>query len=117
MLNFDLTKNFVSSRKDINKVPEVNSILESIENIIMMNAGDLVGNTKLGSPTRQLLFQQNTYFILFGFVKQIEFAINRYEPRIDSVSVTANYNKKTDALDLEVSAKVKDQVVNYRKRL
>ena len=117
MNNFDLTKNFVSIRRDINKVSELNSILEAIENIVVMNSGDLVGNTNLGSPTRQMLFRRNTYFMLFNFVKQIEFSIRKYEPRISSVNVTANYGKADDVLDLVINAFVDDQSLTYRRRV
>lgn len=117
MMDFDVPKNFISSRKDINKIPELNTILESIENIVVTNAGDVVGNPKLGSPTRQLLFRRNTYVMLFSFTKKIEFAIQAFEPRIENINVTANYNTRDDALELKVTGKIKDVTIDYKKRL
>lgn len=104
MIGFDLTKNFTSIRKDINKLSEDNSILESIDNIVSMNTGDLVGNKQLGSNTKKLLFKSNSPFILFDFVKQIEFSLVTFEKRITDIDITAKYNEADDALDLTIQA-------------
>ena len=117
MINFDLTKNFVVNRRDINKKTEENSLLESLENIVTMNTGDLVGSPSFGSPTKKLLFQRNTYVALFSLVKQIEFATLKYEPRVSSVVVTADYGKSTDVLTLTIDAKTNDQRLHLTKKI
>lgn len=116
---FDFTKNFTSIRKDINKVSEDNSILESIENIVSMNTGDVVGNNLLGSNTKRLLFKSNSPFILFDFVKQIEFSLYTYEKRITDIDITARFNEADDVLDLTIRAVIKNDKkkdINFSKR-
>jgi phage baseplate assembly protein W len=117
-MNIDVTKNFTSIRKDINKLSEDNSILESIENIIHLNVGELVGNSYLGSNTKKLLFKSNNPFILFDFVKQIEFSLYTYEKRITNLKVKVQYNTTDDTLDLKIEGLIIEnkKTIKYSKR-
>lgn len=105
------------NRRDINKKTEENSLLESLENIVTMNTGDLIGSPGFGSPTKRLLFQRNTYVALFALVKQIEFAILMYEPRVSSVVVNADYGRANDVLTLTIDAKTNNQRLQYVKKI
>lgn len=104
----DLTKNFTTIRKDVNRLVGDRSIVESIDNIVSNNIN-----------TKKLLFKNNTSFILFDLIKQIEFSLYSKEPRIENINIRATYNKRDESLDLFIRADIKndEKTVSFSKRI
>lgn len=117
--NFDLSKNFVTYKDDLVLSSEDKSILESVENIIMNEVGSIAGNNQIGSDVKKLLFKENTYFILFDLVKQIEIKIRTYETRISNLIVIAKTNTKMSELNLTVKLYKgnADETLTYNKQI
>ena len=118
MKQFDISKNFVVYNKDILLKTEESSILESVENIITTEIGSIVGNSQLGSNTKQLLFKQNTTFVIFNFIKNLEIKIKSVEPRINRVNIEAKTNvDELETLELKFLLYTDNQTIQLDKTI
>jgi len=86
----DLDLNFTKHpvRKDVNKVTDERSVIQSIKNLIMTNHYERLFNPELGSNINRLLFENMDQVTAIALKREIEQTIDNYEPRVSVTSVS-----------------------------
>lgn len=77
-------------RKDLFVLQDVDSIKNSIKNLMFTDPGERFFNPDLGSGIRASLFENMSAHTAFMLKTQIESTINNYEPRANLIQVVVN---------------------------
>lgn len=88
---------------DIGKLYDINSIRQSVKNLVLTNMGERPFNPFLGSKVRSLLFEPVDTFTAIDLQKAIEDVLNNYEPRIKliEVEVTGDIDENRYQIDIQ----------------
>jgi phage baseplate assembly protein W len=80
----DLDLNFIIHpvRKDINKNVGVQSVINSVKNLLMTGHYERPFHPEIGSNVRKMLFEPMDAIVAVNLQKEIEETLNNYEPRI-----------------------------------
>ena len=80
--DFDLS--FIShpNTKDITILKDIDSVKQSVKNLILTNKGERPFNPRLGSKIRALLFEPVDEFTAFDIKEEVLITLNNFEPRI-----------------------------------
>ena len=87
--------------KDITVLKNENAIKRSVRNIVNTIPRERFFNPELGSDVRSSLFNFVDYGTASVIQKQIQIAIENFEPRVDNLQV--NVNPKPDDNEFEVN--------------
>jgi phage baseplate assembly protein W len=85
--DLDLNFNIHPVRKDINKLFDEKAIINAVKNIVLTNHYEKPFNPDYGSNVRGLLFENLDVITASAVEREIEQAINNYEPRIQLIAV------------------------------
>ena len=77
--NFNLSLNYETG---IDKVYDIDTINQSIKNILLTKKGEVPFNPLFGSEVFQLLFEKIDNFTIYKIKKEIIVALENFEPRI-----------------------------------
>lgn len=103
--------------KDVATLKNENAIKESVKNIVRYNFFEKPFLPQFGGNLIAKLFELATPGIEAEVESDIERALTLYEPRINQVSVSANFDESTNTLDVEVQytiVGIPNQVFNVR---
>lgn len=100
----DLDLNFTKHpvRKDVNKVTDERSVIQSIKNLIMTNHYERPFNPELGSNINRLLFENMDQVTAIALKREIEQTIQNFEPRVSltSISVMPDFDNNAFAVTI-----------------
>ena len=63
------------------------AVLQSIRNLIMIKAGEILWEPDIGGGVARLLFEPNDHLTQMILYDKINMTINRHEPRVELISV------------------------------
>mgnify|MGYP002879984884 CR=1 FL=1 len=92
--------------RDLIALKNENAIARSIRNLIFTVPGDIPFQPNIGCKVSEMLFENNDVITIIQIKSEIEFALNRFEPRIrlESVDVEQlNDINKLNTNDLNVT--------------
>lgn len=99
--DFDLGLRKHNGTGDIYKIKNVNSILNSIHNILRYNMFEKKFNPLFGSNISNMLFELNGISVEHDIKIMIENAINNYEPRVILLDIDVEMIDHSVSIDLE----------------
>ena len=73
---------------DITTLKDINSIKQSVKNLILTSPGERPFNPNLGSGVRALLFEPVDQFTALDLQEAITLVIENYEPRVNLIEVS-----------------------------
>jgi phage baseplate assembly protein W len=101
----DLDLNFIIHpvRKDINKNVGVQSVINSVKNLLLTGHYERPFHPEIGSNVRKMLFEPMDAIVAVNLQKEIEETLNNYEPRIRirQIIVTPNFDSNGFEVYLE----------------
>ena len=74
-----------------------------MKNIVLTNFGERPFKPKFGSNIRAQLFEQATPFAALTLRNSIEFALEKYEPRISIIEITVVDDHERNGYDVSLS--------------
>jgi phage baseplate assembly protein W len=106
----DLDLNFTvnDSTGDIYKRYDEEAIKSSIKNLIMTSHGERPFHSELGSPIRNLLFENYTPMLVLTLRRAIEYVIDNYEPRVIVLDVVIDPYEEENRVDIGILFKIKN---------
>jgi len=101
--DFDLAFKPHPNTGDISTLYDINSIKQSVKNLILTNRGERPFNPFIGSDVRGLLFEPADGFTAVSIQSAITDTIDTYEPRVEllNVDVTADVDNNRYAVEIE----------------
>jgi phage baseplate assembly protein W len=75
---------------DVTVLRDINSVKQSVKNLIMTSPGERPFSPTLGSGVRALLFEPVTPFTALDLQEAITQVLQNYEPRVNVVNVEVN---------------------------
>ena len=91
---------------DITTLFDINSIKQSVKNLILTNKGERPFNPRLGSNVRGLLFEPADPFTALDIKEAIKETINNYEPRVKLLDVTVKDNSDANRYRVEIEFQI-----------
>lgn len=91
---------------DLISVKDEASIKQSIVNLLLINKGERFFDSDLGSNLYSLLFEPLDFGVATLVQNEVRATLERYEPRINVVSVIATPNFEENGFDLELSFEI-----------
>jgi phage baseplate assembly protein W len=92
------------------KVIDIESIYQSIYNILTTRRGDRFFNPEFGSRIEELLFDPLDDITALNLLHEVVVVLERYEPRIRldyaNTNITPNFNE--NKFDISISGTIKD---------
>lgn len=107
-------RDFVGKR-DLSVMTNERAVLESVHNILTTRLGDRVMSPKFGCNLEKYLFEPINGITAIYLKKEIEHAIDIFEPRISSYIV--DVSPKTDEYAYDVSVVFTIKVINTQQTL
>ena len=104
----DINKNnnvLDKNTKTISNITDSEAIRQSVRNIVSTEPGDIPGFPEFGCPIKKSLFEQLDFFTIDTIKTKIKYSLNKYEPRINNISVTAIPSE--NALTINISYNIK----------
>jgi phage baseplate assembly protein W len=101
--DIDLRLRLNPNTGDILAREDNDAVKNAVKNIILTQKGEAMFNTAFGTNLRKLLFSPISHFVVLRITKQIEFAIENFEPRVYNVEVKVNFNASQHLLIASVS--------------
>jgi phage baseplate assembly protein W len=115
--DLDLTFNIHPIKKDLSLSTDIQAIIKSIKNIILTNHYEHPFDPDFGCNVKSLLFESINVFTASYIRKEIESAINKYEPRARlknvDVTVTPDQNKYAVKIEFETIIYSKPIVIDF----
>ncbi len=94
---------------------DVDSIKQSITNLLSTVKGERFFNSEIGSNLSSLLFQPLDVATAFSIKKEIATTIRNYEPRVNILEITVDTNFDDNGFDVELEYEIigrEDRPVN-----
>jgi len=85
---------------DLIALKNENAIARSVRNIILTYPGEKPFDPEFGSQVSRMLFENIDPIQAINIKREIEFSINRYEPRVLLTSVKVNPNYDNNSFDV-----------------
>jgi phage baseplate assembly protein W len=98
----DLDLNFIIHpvRKDINKNVGVQSVINSVKNLLLTGHYERPFHPEIGSNVRKMLFEPLDAIVAVDLQGEIEETLNNYEPRIRIRKIMVSPNFDRDAFEV-----------------
>ncbi len=111
---FDISKvaRDYTGSKDIAILYNDQALLESVTNIIATEPGQRIMYPDFGTKLNQYVFEPIDPITAFNIQKEIEFALTKYEPRIENlfINVTPQEDLNTYTIDVLFNLKINNTV-------
>lgn len=106
----DLDMNFLANEVngDVYKRFDENAIKTSIKNILLTSNGERPFHPEIGSPIRNLLFENYTPMLLLSIRRAIEYTLDTYEPRVQVLDVVVDPYVDENAIDIAVYFRIRN---------
>lgn len=101
--DFDLNMTRHPLTGDVSSVDDITAVKRSVKHIILTNYGERPFNPKFGSNIRAQLFEQATAFSALTLRNSIQFALEKYEPRIDILDITVVDDHERNGYDVSLN--------------
>ena len=101
----DISMTFQSNplTNDLIALKNTNAITRSIRNIIFTYPGEKPFDPEFGSQISRSLFENITLFTAIEIKREIEYSINRYEPRAQLINVAVQPNYDANGFDVNIN--------------
>jgi phage baseplate assembly protein W len=96
----DLSKNF--GTKDLARLTNEQSIINSLKNIIRTNKGERPFQPEFGCNISGLLFENFSKFTTDAIETEIRTAVENFEPRVKTIKVTVIDYPENNAVELQL---------------
>jgi phage baseplate assembly protein W len=108
--DFDL--NFIAHPQtgDLVKVKGINSILQSIKNLVLTNFYEKPFHPEIGSGIRGLLFEPSSNSVASQIEDAIEKVIKDYEPRVSIIEIIVEANDDGSNYSVQIEFRVVNQI-------
>lgn len=91
---------------DLISVKDEASIKQSIVNLLLTNKGERFFNSDIGSNLYALLFEPLDYGVATLIQNEVRSTIERYEPRINVLTIVATPNFDYNGFDIELNFEI-----------
>ena len=104
----DVSMSFQSNpfNKDILSLKNETAIARSIRNLVLTYPGERFFNSSLGCDINRSLFENYSNTLSSIITDQIKYTINRFEPRVQLISVTVEPNDDENAINATITYKI-----------
>lgn len=101
----DISMTFQSNplTNDLIALKNTNAITRSIRNIVFTYPGEKPFDPEFGSQISRSLFENITLFTAIEIKREIEYSINRYEPRAQLINVAVQPNYDANGYDVNIN--------------
>ena len=101
----DISMTFQSNplTNDLIALKDTNAITRSIRNIVFTYPGEKPFDPEFGSKISRSLFENITLFTAIEIKREIEYSINRYEPRAQLINVAVQPNYDANGFDVNIN--------------
>ena len=101
----DISMTFQSNplTNDLIALKDTNAITRSIRNIVFTYPGEKPFDPEFGSQISRSLFENITLFTAIEIKREIEYSINRYEPRAQLINVAVQPNYDANGYDVNIN--------------
>lgn len=110
--DFDIGLRRHNGTGDIYKIKDVDSILNSIRNILQYNIYEKKFKPMFGSNINSMLFELNTVGVDHDIKLLVENSINNYEPRVELLNVEVDAYDNTFNINLTFKVIGMDNIYN-----
>jgi phage baseplate assembly protein W len=119
--NEDLVYSDLSSEPKVAKLVDVNSVEQSLDNILALNKGDIIFN-EVGADLDKFLFRPLTEQTAFEIITYIVQEIHRFDPRINIIFnksyMQPDYEHNAYIMILQIQIKgLENQELTYKRVL
>lgn len=106
----DLDMNFVASDTtgDIYKRFDDTAIKTAVKNLIFTTNGERPFHPEIGSPVRNLLFENYTPMLLLSIRRAIEYTLRTYEPRVEVLDVVVDPFVDENRIEIGIYYRIKN---------
>lgn len=91
---------------DISVLRDINSVKQSVKNLIMTSPGERPFDPTLGSGVRALLFEPVSPFTALDLQEAITQVLQNYEPRVRVVSVDVNDDADRNRYSVQIEFQI-----------
>lgn len=104
----DLDLNFIANpnTRDVTKKYDEYAIKQSVKNLVMTNHYERHFHPEIGSQVMSLLFEPATPLTKSILERAIIYTITNFEPRVSLISVDANVQPDSNAVDVTIVFKI-----------
>lgn len=104
--DFDLNFTAHPNTGDVTTLYDINSIKQSVKNLILTNKGERPFNPRLGSNVRGLLFEPADPFTALDIREAIRETISNYEPRVKLLGVVVKDDADANRYSVEIEFQI-----------
>ena len=120
--DFDLKMVNHPGTKDIIPLFDLNAVKNAVKNLLLTNYGDRPFRPDIGSNVSSILFEQADEFTAASLRDEIKLCLERFEPRINQVTVVILDNADRNAYQVTVGFNViasdeRKEIAFYLERL
>lgn len=94
------------TKGDIVPLEDIDAVKNSVRNLILSNNYDRPFQPYLGSNIKALLFEPADMFTIYALTSTIKNMLKYYEPRIDQVTVNADFDEDRNAYNITLGFRV-----------
>jgi phage baseplate assembly protein W len=105
-LDFNFTAHPVTG--DVARRYDENAIKASVKHLVLTGHYERPFHSEIGSPIRDMLFENVTPLMIASLRRAIEDIINNYEPRVDLLNVNVFDNLDNNAISVTIVFKIKN---------
>ena len=108
--------------KDVSPLIDLNAVKNAVKNLILTNHGDRPFRPDIGSNVAKLLFEPADEFTAATLKDEIKLCVERFEPRINEVSVLILNNAERNSYQVTIGFNViastqRKEIAFYLERL
>lgn len=106
----DLDLNFTANPNtgDVSKRYDENAIKNSLKNLVLTSNFERPFHSEIGSPIRNLLFENYSPMLVLSMRRAIEDLINNYEPRVEVLDVVVDPYDDGNEIQIGILFKVRN---------
>lgn len=106
-------------KNDIVPLVDIDAVKASVRNLLVTNHGERPFQPYLGANLRALLFEPADQFTNFAINSNIKFTLEKFEPRIDSISTVVVFSESNNEYIITLKFRViaQNQLVDMSIRL
>jgi phage baseplate assembly protein W len=106
----DLNVNFIANpiTGDVYKTFDEDAIKSSLKSLILTNNGERPFHSEIGSPIRNLLFENYTPMLAITLKRAIANMVAAYEPRVQILEIAVDPNEDQNEITLGILFKIKN---------
>lgn len=106
----DLDLNFIENpvTGDVSVRYDEVAIKNSIKNLVLTSNGERPFHSEIGSPVRNLLFENYTPMLVLSLRRAIEQLIDNYEPRVIVLDVVVDPYEDENAIQIGILFKIRE---------